>query len=897
MGIDEKRYPVLLWSIVIVVLMWEAHFFSIFNVVNGFTYDVLTRLNLRSNASEQVIVIDGDKHFATLGDDAWLPILKSLLASPIKQVVFNFLPEQVSSAFYQMAADSGKVVFGQDLQKSDPYSELKLTPLPLAAQGKNLNIATISVPPHQNGVYRAQQLFTMVDDLRLPTIEQAATKLPVAQSADIKESEYMVNFIGGTSRIPKVKLEQLVSGSLVADILNGRTVLIGLYGVDPVGGYYTPICNDDELTPDVLFHAFALDTLLANRTIREIKEWEMLVVISIISATALLLCQYMLFQRVFFVALFLSVLFVFLSWVGLQVFFYWIAPVELILALWLSIILAWRHRVLEEHQILNNSLEVLSSHLLEKSFRSQHEKYDEEWLEIIDMVNQSLNLNRMLFLERIPKENRVIETGSFKCSIDDLVEQRRDYKRTPYSNAIQENKPVLLDRPFLTPAADNDKQYLVPLLFADDILGFWAFSVNSNTIESTDRFHSLIKAYMVQISEFLYEKKEWEMKKALENNRLLSFLNFQALPNPYHTLRHSVALLDGRVSQLQQVFNNLNTGGVLYDLFGKVILLNKHMEEMAQSFDLKIYSMTALDFVMAVTGFDSDEAQKLLRRTIFDFETAAIPVARLNSDSDYLFHIQPIRIKGDSKESSETGAAFPVLGVLCELEDVTDVRVVYRIKEDLFDRLNRQLQQHFKFIEKKMAKIHSDSQNETLQLESFTDMQNSIEKNHTILDAVAKQMKRHIGHLVSTVGSYPIDSQKIVEKVIAGLTKYAEGRFIDIHLEAPETVGLVFASPKEFYHLIKTVILGMIDDTLDGTDVFIVVIETSDNIQYHFSNRGIGLISNHIEYQGKGSLSDLTTQMHFRKFKEYVEHWQGNLELSSLVGEGSKVILTLKRFF
>lgn len=369
------------------------------------------------------------------------------------------------------------------------------------------------------------------------------------------------------------------------------------------------------------------------------------------------------------------------------------------------------------------------------------------------------------------------------------------------------------------------------------------------------------------------------------------------MPNPYHTLRHSVTLLDGRVSHLQQVFNNLNTGGVLYDLFGKVILLNKHMEEMAQSFDLKIYSMTALDFVMAVTGFDSDEAQKLLRKTIFDLETAAIPVTRLNSDSDYLFHIQPIKIKGDSKESSETGAALPILGVLCELEDVTDVRVVYRIKEDLFERLNRQLQQHFKYLQTNLAKITPDIQPETLQLVPFAEMQNNIEENHKILDSVAEQMNRHIGHLVSTVGSYPIDSQKIVEKVIASLANYAEGRFIDIHLEAPDTVVLVFASPKEFYQLFNTVLLGMIDDTLDGTDVFIVVIETSDDIQYHFSNRGIGLISNHIEYQGKGSLSELTSQMHFRKFKGYVEYWQGKLELSSQVGEGSSVILTLKRFF
>ena len=115
MVISNKRYSALIIGAIIIALAWSIHVFAVFHLLNGFAYDYLMRNYPNTPASEQLIVLDGDKQMAERGDELWLPLLKNVLAQNVKQIVFNFLPGQVSADFYQLAADSGKVIFAQQI--------------------------------------------------------------------------------------------------------------------------------------------------------------------------------------------------------------------------------------------------------------------------------------------------------------------------------------------------------------------------------------------------------------------------------------------------------------------------------------------------------------------------------------------------------------------------------------------------------------------------------------------------------------------------------------------------------------------------------------------------------------------------------------------------------------
>jgi CHASE2 domain-containing sensor protein/signal transduction histidine kinase len=892
----NKRYPILMRGVIIIALVWSANIFSVFQGLNGVAYDFIMGLSVNISTSEHVIVLDGDQQYAERGDEVWLPLLKNVLAHDVKQVVFNFLPERVSGEFYQLAATSGKVVFGQKVQNSNPYASATLEALPAAAQDKNIRLGLVTSAPNQGGIYRTQRNTIEIGGQGLPALETLAAQRVLGEETALASTDYLINFIGGPARIPKVNLSQALSGGLVGELVAGRTVLIGVYGLEPLASYFTPISTSTEQTSDVLFHAFALDTLLAGQTIEELPSWILLLVITGITVITLIYCQYLAFQHSLWVSFGLTLGYGLACWLFLHSFFLWIPLVELVLGQWLAIALVWRHRVVQEKQLLDAALINLSDNLQEKAFTISFYYSEDPWAQLIVMINQSLNLTRMIFLERVPNDHRLIEIEAYNCSINDVVEARRDYERTPYSTVIQEHKPLLQEKPYLTPLTHKDQQYLAPLIFAGEVLGFWAFSVESSTVDSTQKFLGLTQAFMAQISEILHYRQEWQKSVAQENGDLWTYLKFKSISKPYQTLNQSVTLLDRRTAELQQVFNSMNTGGVLYDLFGRVLLLNKYMEELTQSANLKLYNMTALDLITTVTGYDTIDARKILQRAIFEQKATSIPVSSFKADHDFILHIQPLEIPYNKQQLGDSASMFQIVGILCELEDVTALKEVYRLKEKIFDRFSFQLRNNLEATLSALPtakNINASSEEKNL---AFGDIKGKIEASLTTLNSVNEQMMMEVDSLTSSLGRYPINAQQAIKKAIATLTEYAALRAIKLSLEMPEQLSLVFASPNELYLLFYTVLTAMIDDTFDGAEVWITIEENNDWVQYHFRNMGIGITKHKLQELDENESPILTKELEIDEVTYFVKYWDGRIEFTNQVGKGSTTTLLLKRF-
>lgn len=92
------------------------------------------------------------------------------------------------------------------------------------------------------------------------------------------------------------------------------------------------------------------------------------------------------------------------------------------------------------------------------------------------MVRQSLDLGWLIFLERPPGQHHVREIAALNCQFADIDERRRDYRRAPYSDAIAENRLIRLRRLFLKLDPGMD-QYMTPLTFGGEVLGFWAMGI------------------------------------------------------------------------------------------------------------------------------------------------------------------------------------------------------------------------------------------------------------------------------------------------------------------------------------------------------------------------------------------------------------------------------------
>lgn len=893
MLINNNRYSAIIMGATIIALVWSAHILSTLQLPNGFAYDYLMRSNTTTAASEQLIVIDGDKASAERGDDLWLTLLNNLLAQDVKQVVFGFLPERVSSDFYRLAADSGKVLFGRQLLGNNFDSTTELQPLPPSAQGNNLSLALVKTPESLQGVYRNQRSRITVDGQDFPALEYGAAERILGESAALPNADFRINFIGGTARIPKIKLEQALAGNLVSELVAGRTVLIGIYGLEPLASYFTPLSTANEQTSDLLYHAFALDTLLSDRCILPLPSWALLLIIIGITVATLIFCQSLTFQRSLALSAVLTLGYGLACWLALHSVFLWIPPVELILAQWLTLALVWRYRIVQENRIFDSTLFNLSANLQEKVFPVSFYHSQDPWAQLIVMINESLNLNRLMFLERVPHDHRLKEIKAFKCSIDDVLEPRRDYERTPYSTVIQEHKPLLQERPYLKVLDSEDRQYLAPLIFAGDVLGFWAFTVDANTVKSTVKFLALTQAYMTQISEILYYRQEWQKRVTLENNKVWTYLSFRTGEKPYQLLNQSVTLLERRIAELQQVFNSLNTGGVLYDLFGRVLLLNKYIEELAQSVDLKLYNMTALDFIAAVTGYDATDARNIMQKTIFDHETVSIPISGFKTGRDYILHIQPLKLQDHEQQINDSAPAFQIIGILCELEDITELKAIYRLKEQMFERFSFQMRNDLATMVFALSIFDDETTSADEKAFAMSSIQGKIEDTLTTLNAVNAQINVEIESLASSLGRYPINGQEAINKAITAVKDFAALRSIGLQLKSPSLLSLVYASPGELYTAFHTLLTVMINDAFEGSELWIEIEEKNEWVHYHFRNQGLGITRGEAD---ESRVLQSPEELKMAEVNRYVKHWQGLLEFSSQIGVGSMITLSLHCF-
>ena len=367
MVINTHQYSALNFSIAIILLIWLGHSLAGFSTLNGFAYDFLLRNHLKTPVSEQLLVLDGEKQYAERGDEVWLPLLKSLLMQDVKLIVFNFLPEKASADFYQLAADSGKVVFGRHIAASDSYSPPKLQALPSAAKGKNIIIGAVAAVPNQGGIYRSQHRIVDIDGQHLDSLEYRVAQT-LSNEPTKNPNDFLINFIGGTGLIPKAKLDQAVAGNLVKELMRGRTVLVGVYGVEPLASYFTPISTASQQTPALLYHAFGLDTLLAKKTISILTDVWMLMLIAIVTVTSLIFCQQLNFQHSLSLSIGFSLVYMLACWLILQSLLIWIPPIALLIAQWLMFGVAWRQRIVQEHKLLDSMLFNLSVNLQEKAF-------------------------------------------------------------------------------------------------------------------------------------------------------------------------------------------------------------------------------------------------------------------------------------------------------------------------------------------------------------------------------------------------------------------------------------------------------------------------------------------------------------------------------------------------
>ena len=823
------RFFGLYLGVALCLFVWILSITGALNAPSSLLYDLFAQITPeQARTSDDILLVEADYKSRYEGDETWLHLLDTLEHKGVRQVIFYFFPQNVTSNFYQTAADLEYVIFGREVieQAAEKKDANKLQPLP--SQTAGLKIRTGVLPPSSTayGIHRDYLAAVTIGSQSMPHITLLAAQERTGERYN-PPNPFRVDFTGQHRSLPKISLSRVVSEDIIPELIKDKTVLVGFKPPFPFKGYNTPV--NSSMSP-LEYHGLALQTLLNRTELRFPHPWETLLCLLVLTGIALIIHQT--FGSFIYLIMggFLCVVTPLASWILLVLTKNWFPMIEVLLtfALFLFFISA-RDRLLRNRLalqiLLDQSLKKQEKAMPKSFFRSE-----EYWPLIVNMVSQTLNSKRSIFLETVEGDHRVREVIALNISLEGIQERRRDYHRTPYKTAIEKNTAIPVDSYFKS-LGDDEQPYIVPLNFFGQVQGFWAFTIDAEAELQTPELLKIANILAREIGEMLFRRKQWVEEGRWRDNPIRKLLNMEKHHEPYQEINRITAFLVRRLSMLESVFNALETGTILYNPFGMVVQSNQRMTQLLKILNINAYGISALDFAVQLTGESPEKIRQLLSRVIVNHETNQLSISAVGDrKQELMLKIRPFIASDDTEEEEDSAKPIEMNGFLFEIVD--------------------------------MPNLADSSRNDKF--------------------------------LAERPGVFSIDLLEIIKISIDNAQLVAEKRKILLKFQTSGTIPFIQAEPEKLTNLLEAILSLLIADALDDSTVMISVNVKQDEIICSLVNTGVGMPSETFQrFLTSPVRADGAEFQKIHRILPELLRWQATLSGSSDFGQGLSFKLIL----
>lgn len=892
-------YPGFFITLIIATGIWGASVLGLFHVSDALIYDWSVSHGPVDREPPNVLIVAFGERDRQADGGVWLEALERLAKLDAGQIVFSFTPRNASRSFYQRATQLGRVVFGRALEYDPANAEQpRLAAWPAAALEfqDRLPFGVVALPPTDRGIARRYVNAYTVEGQDYPSLAARVARHRNGDSGPPLEPEFRVDFSGGPEYLPTVALARLLKGGLIPELVAGKSVLLGPGPAPGQPGLHTPLGTALGLSP-LVFEGYALHTLLEDQVIRPFAAVPLFVLLLIVTAINILLYQVGRLRFGLWLTGIALGLYGLLAWLLPNQALVWPPVTALAVAQIATFITITRHKAATEDFVTRQLILELSGQLRDHLKTPSFYTAQQPWTLVVNLVKQTLDLNWLIFLERIPNQYFVKEITALNCSMADIDERRRDYRRPPYSEAIAENRPIRLQkRLFLRLDAEHD-QYMVPLVFSGEVLGFWAMGPLADAPARSPEFLTLVHGFGEQIAEMIYHRQQWlRRQQVVRAHGVFRYFRLAGGESLHVALKQIVTIYQRRLLGLERIFDSIGTAAIFYNPFGEVIQVNQSMAALAKKGRMLVYEMTALDLLNILCGLQLADGQRILQQVFVEHKTTTLP-AGIPEDSRHYFilHVRPVVIGADSGEISDDATPFELRGILIELIDVTGLRDLSRLKGSLMERIYFQLR--------------NDLQAVTLATDLLANQPSVAAESSDILEMIRQQtgdaialVEQAQGYLFTNllerhqIDCYPVDPLEALHEALASVAEPLRERRLSVDAQLPKLTRLVLAEPDRLREMLETMLLVLIDDAINDTPLTILLFEQEQTIAYTFSNQGFGMPDARFQDYLAGD-GDVSPQ--FKKLRaalRRVGDWSGELRGSSALGAGTHLELKLRCF-
>jgi CHASE2 domain-containing sensor protein len=880
-----RQLPGFFAGLAAIFAVWMLSALSAFDTLDHAYYDLVVGLmGEPARGDHAVVLIEAESG----AEHDWRGMADQLLGAGARQVIFvNSLDADTLHALAKGGA-SAVVVAQQPGDRRDPTRAGRPAALNAEASA-GLRTGLLDLRREAPGTQRRQYASFRVGMRDIPTVEAVA-----ARQAGIEDvpAVFGINYHRGTN-LPRVSAERLEREAPLPEMFKDRSVMVGYAKAPHLASYDAPGLAAPHQLTQLELHALALDTLLQDKVVSESGPAASAFGLLLSGTALLLLFQPLRLVSASWVSLLLILGSVPLAWLSLALFDSWPPVVELSLMTALTMPLVYRAKTQAEDRRLKALLADTSAKIQSRLLPAGFAETDQHWIYVANLVDQLLQLKRTIFLERVPGDHRVREIRALRCSIGDIGEMRRDYQRAPYTLAIEQRGVIEIDiarRPFLIAPQAQERQFLAPLTFGGEVLGFWAFALADDAIGDLNRLREMADNIAQQIGQLLYQRQLWLVRQDAESQAWRRYLSDDTMVL-YGELSRAIVALERRVSSFEHLFAGLSTAAIVFDLFGRVVLVNERMSRLLANAGIAPFEMTAADLVERVSGQSSEQVRELLQTLLASDAPTVLP-AHLTDKGGHHFLLNVRSLRQDPESPHEAGP-FRSNGLLLELVDVSEIHRLYGVKGELVSYLNH-------LINNSLATVLGATQLLERRPETVAEMRSLIETQCRKAAATVARAQDLLSRelQVDFGGSYPLDPRPKLQVMVDALQGPATERGIRFALDVPSTPLLVYANPGALDDILLAFAEFLLRDAADDSGIAVTLAEREGgSATLQLGNTGFGMPQELLDASLRGT--DGIADPLFSRLSEalqQIESWGGYARITTALGEGFFVNISLRTF-
>ena len=313
---------------------------------------------------------------------------------------------------------------------------------------------------------------------------------------------------------------------------------------------------------------------------------------------------------------------------------------------------------------------------------------------------------------------------------------------------------------------------------------------------------------------------------------------------------------------------------------------------------ISVYSVSSTEALSDWCGLSEADARDLLRDVVLNHESFDLPITGLTLGTPHVAHIRIIRTERDQNAVSTNAVSppFEILGVLMEFLDVSRLHQSHRWFEDITAHFAQKLRNDLEAVSLAWQRVGP----------ALGKTRASDVIDRRLVDA-ARSISIIQDHVEQTLhwdqsGIVPLDARICAQQAAQILQSAAAGAPVEIKLQMPAFVDLVFARHAELVDVFSAALRVLIDDVVAGGKIEVTAQSRPDSrapaVEFTFRNEGYGMPLHHVESAMLAAASVRPGEQDalglLAERANAVERWGADVKVNAEVGMGFEIIIRLR---